>query len=146
MFERAETFGKKILQVCCLGSTSGVYGFSHAYSRAATTQLNLIEPYFDDVMLPICDNFHVEMFVYFFNVLQLHKFTIQISLLSPLVFFLSFCAKKPNLFQFRYWHVLRFEAFKKQKQQLTKMQSKAKKKGKKLEQHVFHSFSLFIKS
>lgn len=65
-FEKAETFGKKILNLCCYGNSSGVYGFSNAYSRAATTQLNLIEPYFDDVMQPICDNFHVEMFVYFF--------------------------------------------------------------------------------
>lgn len=27
--------------------------------------MNLIEPFLDDAMQPICDSFHVEMFVYF---------------------------------------------------------------------------------
>lgn len=66
-FEKVKSFSKDVFHFCCFGSASVPYGFSHAYSRAATTQVNLIEPYFDDVMNPICDNFDdVEMLVVFF--------------------------------------------------------------------------------
>lgn len=85
-FEKVKTFSKDVFHFCCFGSASVPYGFSHAYSRAATTQVNLIEPYFDDVMFPMCDNFNdVKMFVAFFSM----------SLISFL-----FACQNPNLFQF----------------------------------------------
>lgn len=66
-FEKVKTFTKDFFHFCCLGSATAPYGFSHVYSRAATTQVNLIEPYFDDVMNPMCENYDdVEMLVAFF--------------------------------------------------------------------------------
>jgi hypothetical protein len=68
-FEKVKTFTKDVFRFCCFASASVPYGFSHAYCRAATTQVNLIEPYYDDATLmnPICDNFDdVEMLVAFF--------------------------------------------------------------------------------
>lgn len=64
-FEKIKDISNKLFYCCCFGSTTDSYGFSHAYSRAANTQLNLIEPYFDDVMQPIYDDCNVEMLVEF---------------------------------------------------------------------------------
>jgi hypothetical protein len=63
-FERVKDLAKSIFHYCCFGSASG-YGFSQAYSRAAQTEMNLIEPYLDDVTQPIFDNLDVEMFVFY---------------------------------------------------------------------------------
>lgn len=62
-FEKVKTTAKDLCRFCCFGSASSGYGFTPAYSRTARTQMNLIEPFYDDVMQPICDNFDVEMFV-----------------------------------------------------------------------------------
>jgi hypothetical protein len=65
-FEKVKTLTKGVFHFCCFGSTQVPYGFSHVYSRAQTTRVNLAEPYFDDVMHPICDDYDdVEMFVAF---------------------------------------------------------------------------------
>lgn len=78
-FDKVKTLSKIFFRYCCFGSASGVYGFSDAYSRTATTQMNLIEPYFDDVTLPICDNFDVEMFVFYMFHVLFSSFVCQIS-------------------------------------------------------------------
>lgn len=67
-FSKVKTVAKEFFRFCCFGSASGGYRFSQAYSLSPRTQMSLIEPYFDDVMQPICDNFDVEMFVFFFTV------------------------------------------------------------------------------
>lgn len=60
-FDKVTALGNKFFNFCCLGSASGSYG----YSRTATANINLIDPFFDDVMQPIYDdNFHVKMFVF----------------------------------------------------------------------------------
>lgn len=69
-FEKVKTFMKDAFHFCCFASASVPYGFSHAYSRTATTRVNLIEPYFDDVTNSMCDNFDdVQMLVAFFSFL-----------------------------------------------------------------------------
>lgn len=116
--KKVKDLPSKIFHFCCFGSSPDSYGFSHAYSRTATTQLNLIEPYFDDVMQPICDNFHVEMFVFWYFMC----FTLLFSVVCQI----------PNLFQFA------IDTF------LSEMQSKLKKwnemreNEKKLEQLIQH--------
>lgn len=67
-FSKVKTVAKEFFRFCCFGSASGGYRFSQAYSLSPRTQMSLIEPYFDDVMQPICDNFDVEMFVFFYCV------------------------------------------------------------------------------
>lgn len=81
-FEKVKGLSNRFFHFCCFGSATG-YGFSHAYSRTAARQIDQIEPYFDDVMLPICDNLDVEMFVFYFLCISL----------------CSVC-QMPNLFQF----------------------------------------------
>lgn len=86
-FDKVKNFTKNVFHFCCFGSAQVPYGFSHVYSRAPTTRANLAEPYFDDAMHPICDNYDdVEMFVAF-------------SLSLYLISFLLVC-QNSNLFQF----------------------------------------------
>lgn len=61
-FGKVRGIATRLAQFCCFGNATG-FGYAQSYSRATTTQINLIEPYFDDVMQPICDGFDVEMFV-----------------------------------------------------------------------------------
>lgn len=71
--EKVKRLSNNLFQFCCFGGASDGgsygYGFPSNYLRAAAaTQMNLIEPFHDDVMQPmICDNFDVEMFVHFFS-------------------------------------------------------------------------------
>lgn len=68
--EKVKTLSNTLFHLCCFGGASDGgsygYGFPQSYLRTATTQMNLIEPFYDDVMQPmICDKFDVEMFVLF---------------------------------------------------------------------------------
>lgn len=108
-YEKVKTLTKSVFHFCCFGSTQVPYGFSHVYTRAPT-RMNLAEPYFDDAMHPICDDYaDVELFVAFFLSLNLISF--------------SFVCQNSNLFQFAidtfFWG-----------RKKTKMQSQADKKHK----------------
>lgn len=63
--EKVKTLSNKLFHFCCFGGTSdsGSYGFPPSYLRAAT-QMDLFEPFYDNVMQPIiCDKFELEMLV-----------------------------------------------------------------------------------
>lgn len=76
-FDKVAALGTQFFNFCCFGSATGS---GYGYSRTATANMNLIEPFLDDSLQPICDSFHVEMFVF-------------------CVFKLALC-QKPNSFKF----------------------------------------------
>ena len=112
--ENVKTLSFKLLQCCCFGGpTDGGsygYGFPQTYLRTATTQMNLFEPFYDDVMQPIiCDKFDVEMFVFFFclfccNAVHSHSSPYYSLLDCSLLCQISLHRKKNklNLFQFSF--------------------------------------------
>ncbi|CRL05947.1 CLUMA_CG018977, isoform A [Clunio marinus] len=56
IFEKVKTFMTEACHCCCFGSVSN-YGFMPSYSRSIRTHINLIEPLWDDIMQPFCDNY-----------------------------------------------------------------------------------------
>lgn len=65
-FEKVKKMTRDVFHYCCFGSTAGGV-YSYAYSRP-TAQMNLIEPFLDDVIQNLADksidDYDVDMFVF----------------------------------------------------------------------------------
>lgn len=94
--EKVKTLSSDLFHFCCFGGASdgGNYGFPQNYLRTASAQVNLFEPFYDDVMQPICfDKFDVKTFVDIFPTLMLLYLMLFISFLATHCLTARYCAK-----------------------------------------------------